>query len=96
LLIWLGKSLLPVAMTAAPPSFASSGKISGVGFAQANTIASFAMLLTMSTLTILGAETPMNTSAPFIASASEPWRFSRLVICAISSLIQFMPSLRPS
>ena len=36
---------------AAPPAFASSGKISGVGLAQANRIASFAMVLTISVVT---------------------------------------------
>src|SRR3989338_8772465 len=38
LFIWFGKSLLPVPTTAAPASFASSGMISGMGFAIANII----------------------------------------------------------
>ena len=45
LFTWLGKSLRPVATILAPASFASHGQISGTGLAQANTIASFAMVL---------------------------------------------------
>ena len=95
LLIWLGKSLLPVEMTAAPPAFASSGKISGVGLAQAKTMASLFMVFTISVVTVPGAETPMKTSAPTSMSAREPAFFSRFVTSAISSLIQLRPS-RPS
>ena len=42
-------------MTLAPPFLASSGMISGVGFAIANTIASSAIVLTISAVTIFGA-----------------------------------------
>ena len=38
---------------------------------------------TISSFTMFGAETPINTSAPFIASASEPVFLSRFVIVAI-------------
>ena len=96
LFTWFGKSLLPVAITRAPPAFASSGKISGVGFAQAKRIASFAMVRTISVVTAPGALTPMNTSAPWITSASDPFRFARFVTRAISSFTGFMPSVRPS
>ena len=75
LLIWFGKSERPVAMTAAPPALASSGMISGVGLAQAKRIGSLAMVLTISAVTVPGAETPMNTSAFLITSASLPVSF---------------------
>ena len=101
LLIWLGKSLLPVPTTAAPASFARSGMISGVGFAIAKMIASLFMLCTISLLTQPAAEIPRKTSAPTIASASLPVLCSRLVISAISRLtalsfsspLQMMPLL---
>jgi hypothetical protein len=57
---------------AAPPALASSGKISGVGLAQAKMIASLFMVFTMSVVTVPGAETPMNTSAPTSMSARLP------------------------
>ena len=81
--------------TFAPPALASSGKISGVGLAQAKMMASFAMVFTISVVTMPGADTPMNTSAPTRASASVPAFRSRFVTWAISSLIQFSPS-RPA
>ena len=93
LLIWFGKSLLPVETTAAPPAFASSGKISGVGFAQAKIIASLFIVLTISVVTVFGAETPINTSAPTSISASAPALRLRFVTSAISVLIQLRPSL---
>ena len=65
--------------TAAPPAFASSGKISGVGFAQAKMIAFSFMVWTISFVTMPGAETPMNTSAPLSCSDSGPAFFSRFV-----------------
>ena len=81
--------------TLAPPSFASSGKISGVGFAHANTIASFAMVCTISFVSLPGADTPMNTSAPFTTSANVPFSFCGFVIFAIAAFALFRPS-RPS
>ena len=44
--------------TAAPPALASSGKISGVGFAQAKMIASRFIVLTIAFVTMPGALTP--------------------------------------
>ena len=44
----MGKSERPVPTMRAPPAFASSGMISGVGFAIGNTIASFAIFDTIS------------------------------------------------
>ena len=96
LLIWFGKSLLPVEITLAPPALASSGKISGVGFAHAKMIASLFMVLTISVVTAPGADTPINTSAPTSISAREPAFLSRLVTLLISSLTGFIPSGRPS
>ena len=89
LLIWFGKSLRPVEITAAPPAFASSGKISGVGFAQAKMIAFSFMVWTISFVTMPGAETPTKISAPFKASAKVPEAFFKLVTFAISFCIQF-------
>ena len=63
-----------------------SGIISGVGLAIAKRIGSLAIDLTISSLTQPAAEIPRNTSAPFIASESEPSRWERLVISAISCL----------
>ena len=85
-----------MATTAAPPALASSGKISGVGLAQAKMTAPAFMVCTISLVTTPGADTPMNTSAPASTSAREPVRFSGFVTWAIASLIQFMPSLRPA
>ena len=79
-------------MTFAPPAFASSGKISGVGFAQAKTIASLFMVLTISVVTVPGALTPMNTSAPTSMSGRLPALRLRFVTSAISFLIQLRPS----
>ena len=60
MLIWFGKSLRPVATTAAPAACATSGWTSGTGFASANTIAWGAIADTTSTGTVPD-ETPMNT-----------------------------------
>ena len=79
LLIWFGKSLLPVPTTNAPASFARSGIISGVGFAIAKMNGFSFMDFTISGVTRFGFETPINTSAPFIASASPPCILVRLV-----------------
>ena len=79
-------------MTLAPPAFAASGKISGVGFAQAKMIASLFIVLTISVVTVFGALTPMNTSAPTSISASVPALRLRFVASVISVLIQFRPS----
>ena len=49
------------------------GEFSGVGFAQANTIASCAIVRTISEVKTPGADTPMNTSAPLITSARLPF-----------------------
>ncbi len=83
-MIWLGKSLRPVPTTAAPASRAKSGMISGVGLAMGRSTGSLAMERTMSWVTIPGADTPMNTSAPFIAAAIPPWVTSGLVSSASS------------
>ena len=58
--------------------------------------ASLAMLSTISFVTIFGADTPINTSAPAKVSAREPAFFSRFVILLISFLTGFMPSALPS
>ena len=89
LFIWLGKSERPVPTIRAPPASASSGMISGVGFAIGMTIASFAIPATISRVTIPGAETPINTSAPRMASARVPLSSPRLVIFAISAAAGF-------
>ena len=72
LLIWFGKSLRPVPMTAAPASRARSGMISGTGLAMGNKMGLGAMVLTISGVTTPGEDTPMNRSAPTITSAREP------------------------
>ena len=71
LLIWLGKSERPVPTTAAPPAKASSGIISGVGFAMAKTIPLF-IEATISFVTSPGRDTPIKASAFFKASARVP------------------------
>ena len=72
LFIWLGKSERPVPITFAPAFLASSGKISGVGLAIANNIESEFIEVTISFDTMLGAETPINTSAFLITSHNNP------------------------
>ena len=68
---------------------ASSGMISGVGFAQAKIMASRFIVRIMSCVSTPGADTPMNTSAPRITSASFPLLRVRirhcgdLLLCAV-------------
>ena len=80
-------------MMRTPAFFASSGMISGTGFAIAKMMGSGAIVLTISAVRLPGAETPMNTSAPLMTSCKEPAFFSRLEIFAISALISLSPSL---
>ncbi len=68
---WFGKSDRPVAMIASGRArIASSGMISGVGFASAKMTGRAAIAATISPLTIPPVERPTNTSAPLSASAS--------------------------
>ena len=94
LLIWLGKSLRPVAMTATR-SPTSDGRTSGVGLAIANTMASAAMPAMSETVTRPGPLTPTNTSAPRSASVTVPRRPSLFVFSANHCFAEFMPS-RPA
>ena len=89
----LSKSLRPLPTTAAPAASASSGWISGTGFAIGNTHAPAFMLATISRVTTPGALTPMNTSAPRIASASVPVMRRGFVRRLISSCAGFSPSM---
>jgi hypothetical protein len=75
LLTWFGKSERPVQTTRAPAALASSGRISGTGFAMAMTTASLFMVFTMSFERQPATETPMKTSAPLMTSASWPFSF---------------------
>ena len=84
LLIWFGKSERPVPTTRAPAARATSGKISGVGLAMANRMASEFMDFTMSADTMPGAETPTKMSAPRMASASAPSSSLRLVVASMA------------
>ncbi len=70
LLIWLGKSLRPVATTAAY-LWATSGWISGFGLAIAKISAFFAIFATADSGTV-PPETPMKTSAPSRAASNGP------------------------
>lgn len=71
LLTWFGKSLRPVAITASGrASRASTGSISGTGFASARITGRSAIALTMAGFSTLPAETPRNTSAPSTSSSS--------------------------
>ena len=74
----------------APAFFARSGMISGMGFDIANTIASLFMDAIISSVTMPGADTPMNTSALSMASFSVPVR----LVLFVSSLISFFAGLR--
>ena len=68
---WFGKSERPVATIASGRAFlASSGMISGVGFASAKITGFFAIPCSMSPVTIPATDSPTNTSAPCNASAS--------------------------
>jgi hypothetical protein len=82
LLIWLGKSLRPVATTEAY-RWATSGWISGSGLAMAKTNAPLAMVATASSGTVPPL-TPTKTSAPASAAASGPLSPPGLVIRASS------------
>src|SRR3989344_89120 len=86
LLIWFGKSLLPLATIAAPAFSASFGIISGIGFAIAKTIAFFAILFTISLVIRFGPETPITASAPFITFDNDPRSFSLFEIPEIACL----------
>merc|ERR1740139_365003 len=69
LLIWLGKSERPAAMMASGRTFlASSGRISGSGFAIAKMMGASAMSTNISSVRTPGADTPIKTSAPTRAS----------------------------
>ena len=94
LLIWFGKSVRPVAMTATCGA-ASSGRISGSGLAIAKTMGSRFIFLMSSTVIMFGPATPRNRSAPSIASLTEPLTPSRFVFSANHSFMKFMPSVRP-
>ena len=59
-------------MIATPACLATSGIISGIGFASANTIGSFAIFWTNSGVRSPARDTPMNTSASVTASSIEP------------------------
>ena len=94
LLIWLGKSLRPVPTTAAPAASARSGIISGTGLAMAKTTESLAIDDTISGVTMSATARPMNTSAPRMASAMPPVRFSGLVVSSMEDLMG-VRSVRP-
>ncbi len=92
LFTWLGKSLLPVAMTFTPASFASQGHISGTGLAQANSMGSSAINLMSSGLMVPGPgfEAARAMSLPLNASLMSPVLSSPLVFRVISHL--YVPS----
>jgi hypothetical protein len=71
-----------VATTAAPAFRASSGKISGIGLAQANTIALGAIVATISGFKIFAMLTPTKTSIPSMPSFKPPLTLRLLVFCA--------------
>ena len=80
--------------TLAPLVLWSRASIGGTGLAMAITMASGAMDDTISALTMPAADRPMKTSAPRIASARPPSRFSGLVVSSIEVLIgvrSFLP-----
>ena len=78
LFTWLAKSERPLATTASGrAAFATSGMISGSGFASANTSGRGAIERSMSPLTMPPTDRPRNTSVPFIASARSPSSTSR-------------------
>src|SRR3989344_2983332 len=86
LLIWFGKSDLPVATINAPAFFAKMGFISGSGLASAKITGLgfiyFSIWLESAPLTL----TPTNTSAFFRASASAPFLLSGFVNLASYNL----------
>ena len=78
-------------MASGRTAWASSGVISGSGFAMAKITGLSAMLTTMSWVTAPLALTPRKTSAPFIASSS----VRAVVTTAWADFHWFMPSVRP-
>ena len=80
-------------MTAASPS-TCSGRISGFGFAIANTIGFFAIDRTSAAVTRSGPLTPTNTSAPFMTSLIDPIFREEFVFAANHSFAEFI-SPRP-
>ncbi len=92
LFTWLGVSERPVAtITSGLAALASAYRISGSGLASAKTTGSRFMERTMSGVTRPAADTPTNTSASSMASASVRFFVSRLK----AALYAFMPSVRP-
>ena len=80
LLIWFGKSLRPVATTAAPQAWATSGSTSGTGFAIAKTIESGAHRADGLGRRRCRRTGRCSTSAPRSASTNEPvWRPALLI-----------------
>ena len=68
----------------APAFFARPGMISGTGFDIANTIASLFIVSTICSVTMPGADTPISTSAPSMASFRVPARLFLFVVLHIS------------
>ena len=87
-MIWFGKSLRPVAITATYFK-ASSGLISGSGFDIAKTIGSLAITFKSCWLITLGAETPRNTSASAITCLRVPSSLFGLVFSTNHCLLEF-------
>ena len=78
-------------MASARAARASSGVISGSGFAMAKMIGFGAIRRTMSWVSVPFCDRPKNTSAPSIASIS----VRALVRAACALFHWFMPSVRP-
>ncbi len=74
---------------------ASSGMISGSGFAIAKTSGSFAIFFRSSTVISPGPARPMNMSAPAITSESFPFSLNGFAFSAYHSFMKFMCCLRP-
>ena len=74
------KSVVTLVLTAVFSYLAITGKISGTGLAIGKTQAPAFMLATISAVTTPGALTPINTSAPRMASASVPVMWFGLVL----------------
>jgi hypothetical protein len=62
----------------------------------AKTSGFLAMLRTISGFRMPPADRPTNTSAPLTSAARSPFRRSRFVTPAISSIARFIPSFLPS
>ena len=77
--------------TTAACACASSGSISGSGLASANTTAPGFMVATSAPVSTLGADTPMNTSAPAMASLIAPVMPVLLVASATADRFGSMP-----